>query len=200
MNSSCKVWFCIALCALLTTPVAADEEEDRAALRELVTKYETAVETSDPKALAPYLSNDFSGVMVTGEEVDSFDSLNAFWQKVQGLLGQGGTYRVKVNVDERATIIGDIAFAHGTTEDTAITSENKEYRFQGFWTAICRREEEGWKIVRIHGSMDALTNTFVASAIKASAVSSALLGAVVGLFIGCVAWWIWARRGPKSPA
>ncbi len=152
----------LALGSLLfvVSSALADEEADHAALRQLVHDYEAAIQKGDPSLLQPYLAPGFTGVMVTGEEVNDYAALDAYWKRIQGLLGDGGKYSVKVNIPEQATIAGDIAFAHGTTEDTAVTSDGKEYKFTGFWTAICARQDGGWKIVRIHGSMDAITNTF----------------------------------------
>jgi ketosteroid isomerase-like protein len=187
--------------AVGTTSLAtADEAADHAALKQLVQEYESAIAKGDPSVLEPYLAPDFTGVMVTGEEANSFPALNEYWDKIQGLLGEGGKYSVKINIPEPAAIAGDVAYAHGTTDDTAVTSDGKEYKFQGFWTAICVRDGESWKIARIHGSMDAITNTFVMSAVRAAATPAALTGGFVGLAIGAVAAWIIARRRGASAA
>jgi ketosteroid isomerase-like protein len=181
--------------AMLSVSVAvADEEADHAALRTLVSDYEAAIQKADPSVLKPYLAPGFTGVMVTGEEVNSFEELEAYWKRIQGLLGSGGKYSVKINIPESAKIVGDVAFAHGTTEDTAVTSAGKEYKFQGFWTAICTRQGDGWKIARIHGSMDAIGNTFVATALKSASVTAAIIGGVLGFVIGAILLWILGRR------
>src|SRR5689334_7978173 len=75
----------------------ADEEADHAALRSLVHEYESTIQKGDPSLLRPYPAEDFSGVMVTGEEVHNFESLDAYWNKIQALLGKVGKYSVKVN-------------------------------------------------------------------------------------------------------
>jgi ketosteroid isomerase-like protein len=183
-----------SLSALVTT-LRADEQADHAALRSLVQEYEATIQKADPSLLKAYLADDFSGVMVTGEEVNSYESLDAYWNKIQSLLGKGGKYSVKINVAGPATIVGDIAYAHGTTEDTAVTGAGKEFKFQGFWTAICKRSGNGWKISRIHGSMDAITNAFVQPLIKASALTGGTIGGVVGLVVGAALAWLWRRRG-----
>lgn len=101
------------------------DKADHADLRELVGLYEKTIQEGKPELLKPYLADDFSGVMVTAEEVDSFASLDAYWQNIQGLLGKGGAYRLKVNVPQPAVIVGDLAYAHGTTDDVATTSAGK---------------------------------------------------------------------------
>jgi ketosteroid isomerase-like protein len=190
--------FAVSTGLLVVSNAAADEEADHTALQELVKKYEEVVQKGDPSLLKPYLAPGFTGVMVTGEEVSSFESLDAYWKKIQGLLGKGGKYTVKIKVPERATIAGDLAYAHGTSEDTAVTAAGREYRFQGFWTAVCARQADGWKIARIHGSMDAISNTFVMSAIRMASTTSALIGGVVGFAIGAILLWILARRRGRS--
>jgi ketosteroid isomerase-like protein len=187
---------CLAVGSLLfaTSAATADEAADHAALRQLVHDYEVAIQKGDPSLLQPYLAPGFTGVMVTGEEVNDYAALDAYWKKIQGLLGERGKYSVKVDIPEQATIAGDVAFAHGTTEDTAITSDGKEYKFTGFWTAICARQDDGWKIVRIHGSMDAITNTFVVAALRAASTSAAIFGGVAGFVVGAILFWILGRR------
>lgn len=172
----------------------ADDQADHEALRKLVGIYEQTIQAAKPELLKPYLADDFSGVMVTAEEVDSFSSLDAYWQKIQGLLGKGGSYRVKVNIPQPAEIVGDMAYAHGTTDDAATTSAGKEYHFTSRWTAICRKEADSWKIVRIHGSMDPISNTFVASAVKAASYSAAGIAGVIGLISGCALALLLRRR------
>jgi ketosteroid isomerase-like protein len=183
-----------SLALLQASDAAANEEADHAALRELVTVYENAIDKSDPDVLKPHLADDFTGVMVTGEEVASLESLDAYWAKIQGYLGDGGKYTVKVKVPEPATIIGDLAYAHGTTEDLAVTSDDKKYPFQGYWTAVCRRDGDAWKIVRIHGSMDALTNTFVMTSLQRASTYSGVIGGVAGFLLGALIVWVVVRR------
>jgi ketosteroid isomerase-like protein len=179
----------------VATFALADEEADHAALRRLVEEYETAVQKADPSLLEPYLAPGFTGVMVTGQEANSFHALDEYWNRIQSLLGEGGKYSVKINVPQPATIVGDVAYAHGTTEDTAVTSAGKEYKFQGFWTAICRREADGWKIVRVHGSMDAISNTFVKSTLRSATMLAAGAGGAAGVVIGAIlTWFVRSRR------
>ena len=90
-------------------PVAASnsEEADHDALRALVPLYERAANEGKPELLKSYLDPDFSGVMVTGDEVDSFASLQGFWANIQKMIGKGGRYHVKVNVATRSILSGN---------------------------------------------------------------------------------------------
>lgn len=191
-------------CGLLATLAAAqpagDQEADHDALRALVAEYEKAIAAGDPSVLKPHLADDFTGVMVTGEPVDGYDALVAYWEKIQGMLGEGGTYSVDVTVAELATIVGDVAYAYGTTQDRAVTSDGDEYLFEGQWTAVCRREGDAWKVVRIHGAMDAITNTFVLTALGRTSLWSGLLGGAAGLVFGGGVTWLLARQSREQRA
>jgi ketosteroid isomerase-like protein len=182
----------------LSGSAVADEDADHAALKELVTAYEQAIATGDPNSLKPHLADDFTGVMVTGEEVTNLNALDAYWQKIQGYLGKGGKYTVEVVVPQPAVIVGDLAYATGTTKDLAVTSDGKEYPFEGFWTAVCRRDGDQWKIVRIHGSMDALTNVFAITSLQRASTYSGVIGGIAGFFVGALLLWLVTRRRPTA--
>lgn len=171
-----------------------NEEADHDALRALVPKYEQAANQGKPELLKPYLDPEFSGVMVTGEELDSFASLADYWAKMQKLIGEGGKYHVKVNVASRSILSGDLAVAHGTTSDEVVTSSGKEYRFEGRWTAVCRKRDGQWKVLRIHGSMDPIFNPFVAATVSGSSVFAGVVAGIVGLMIGWFVHVLLSRR------
>jgi ketosteroid isomerase-like protein len=177
------------------TPASpAGDEADHDALRALVPMYEQAANEGKPALLKPYLDPEFSGVMVTGEEVDSFASLEDYWAKIQKLMGSGGKYRVKVNVATRSILSGNLAVARGTTNDDVITSSGKEYHFEGRWTAVCRKQDGQWKVLRVHGSMDPIFNPFVGAAVRASSISTGAIAGVVCLVVGWFVHVLWSRR------
>ena len=104
----------------LSGSAVADVDADHAALKELVTAYEQAIAAGDPNSLKPHLADDFTGVMVTGEEVTNLAGLDAYWQKIQGYLGEGGKYTVEVVVPEPAVIVGDLAFSLDLLPDVGV--------------------------------------------------------------------------------
>ena len=128
-------------------------------LQAMVKEYEAAIEKSDPSVLKPYLTPDFTGVMVTGEEIKDYQSLETYWNKIQALLGKGGKYSVKVNLPGPATIVGDVAYAPGTTDDTAITSAGRsiDFKASGLRSAVAKARLENcthpWLDGRHHQSL-----------------------------------------------
>jgi ketosteroid isomerase-like protein len=175
-------------------PAAGDDDADHAALRALVPEYEQAVNDGKPELLQPYLDSDFSGVMITGDEVDSFVSLEQYWASIQSLMGDGGKYRVKVHVAARSILSGDLAVSYGTTDDEVVTSRGKEYHFTGRWTAVCRKRDGKWKILRVHGSMDPVTNPFVLATVRSASISAGAVAGMVGLLVGWFVHNLVARR------
>lgn len=172
---------------------SAADQADHDALRALVSMYEQAANQGKLATLKPYLDPEFSGVMVTGEEVTSFASMEEYWAKIQKMMGEGGTYHVKVNVADRATLAGDLAVARGTT-DEVVHAKGNEYHFTGHWTAVCRKRDGQWRLFRIQSSMDPVTNPFVMAAVRAASVTAAVAAGIAGLVVGWVLHVIIARR------
>ena len=139
----------------------ADEEADHAALRAMKTAYEEAVNSNNLSKIGPYLGAGVTGVMVTGEPVQGFQGLESYWKKIQALIGEGGSYHVQVNPD-RSELFGDLAVAHGTTDDVVRLPSGKQLKFNSLWTAVCRRENGAWKVIRMQATMDPVNNVFTA--------------------------------------
>lgn len=180
--------------AVASAPTTSPADQaDHDALRALVPMYEQAANQGKLEALKPCLDPEFSGVMVTGDEVTSFASMEEYWAKIQKLLGEGGTYHVKVNVADRATLSGDLAVARGTTEEV-VSAKGHEYHFVGRWTAVCRKRDGQWRMLRIQASMDPVTNPFVIAGLRAASMTAGIVAGIAGLIVGWVLHVILARR------
>ena len=165
------------------TSQAVVSDPDRAALRALIPLYEEAAGKGKPELLQPYLAPDFTGIMVTGDSVSGYESLPAYWARMREYLGDSGAYRVKVTLDGPAAITGDVAVAHGTTDEVA-TRSGKEYSFQGQWTAVLRKIDGQWKLQRVHASMYPISNPFVAELVRGTAMLWSAVAGIGGLVIG----------------
>jgi len=95
-----KILLLVAAVACAWNSIArADDEADRAALRMIRTNYEAAVNSGDLSKVKNDLSDNVTGLMVTGEAIKGYDGLVNYWKVIQNLIGPGGTYYVTVNVD-----------------------------------------------------------------------------------------------------
>ena len=178
---------------------AADSDPhaaDRAELLRIKADYETAVRSGELETLEPLITEEFYGVMVTGHEVQSFEELQDYWQYIRELLGEDGSYEVEV-LPEPAMFDGEYAISHGTTQESVIAS-GRTYQFQSIWTALFVKEAGGWRILRLHASMDPITNPFVTAARKQITLMSASFGALGGLAIGGGLMWLIGKRRARS--
>ena len=169
-------------CGLLACSAIAkaDEEADRAALRKIKAAYEDAVNSNDLSKIAPYIANEATGVMLTGQEISGFKGLEEYNQKIRALIGPGGTYQVKVNV-EKTDIFGDTAVSRGTTDDFIRSSSRNEFKFTAYWTAVCQKGNDQWKVIRMQATMDPVDNVFVKMKLRVTKVSFGIAGLAGGL-------------------
>jgi hypothetical protein len=177
--------------------VAASEDADHEALRQLRTVYEQAISNKRPADLAPLLSTDFYGVMLTGRTVRNLDELSRYWADIKALIGEGGSYRTTLN-PERSVILGDIALARGTSEDV-VTSGGHEFRFTTLWTAVLQKSGGQWRVRQLQGSIDPVDNAFVREFMRRALVWSVVISLGVGAISGWgVAALLGRRRARKN--
>ena len=191
----------ILLVSLPSSVSLAQDNADRQALQALKPVYEQFAREGNPALLKPHLDPEFTGVMVTGESVTGYDGVEKYWQYIWDLMGEGGQYTVTVTEDGPALFAGDLAIASGTTEDKVVTSVGKEFHFASRWTTIFRKREGEWKILRIHASMNPISNEFIAAQVTTVMMITGSIAAAVSLILGWLAHMFWrSRRKPPADA
>jgi len=192
-----KLYFPLALSLLFAAAVFAQEDhpEDRTILRNLKDTYEKAVNEANAELIAPYIADDFSGVVATNVQVSGLTGLKDYWKQIQDLLGPGGKVKTSVSF-EPSLISGDFAVSHGTSDNTATTSAGQTYHYTTYWTALSRKTGNDWKLVRIHDSIDPINNEFVNSFSQLRAVKYAAISGVAALIAGVVIGRITKRTKP----
>ena len=170
----------------LSAPVLAEgEDADHEALRALKGIYETAVMENKLDRLEPHLHPQFTAVMLTGETVGGYAELTAYWSKMRELIGEGGTYSFELEPDT-SLIFGDIALSTGKSAETVVTDSGDSFRFDSGWTAVSQRTADGWKLLRVQGTMDPITNEFVAKGVQAASMTFGGGGLALGLVLGVI--------------
>ena len=144
----------LMICASLTVnPTAAQapaedaNEPDHQALREIKAVFEKAASENNLELLRPYVNETFSAVTYTDREFTDFDAFKARWQKTRDEIVGDGSYKVTL-LPERSEIYGDFAIARGDSENVLVNQAGKEFHFTSHWTAVCRKVDGQWKIVR----------------------------------------------------
>jgi ketosteroid isomerase-like protein len=189
----------LGLCSAVAAGDDTGRSADHDALRKLRAVYEDAVNNHDLAKLKPMLADGFTGVMISGEEVKSFDDLQAFWEKAWYMLGAGGRYHVKVITDQ-TDFSGDVGISRGYTEELFHTAAGKDYPVQARWTAITRKQNGEWKVFRVQGSINPLDNAGITEMVKQARIWSGALGAVIGLALGVIIRGLWGKRQAPRPA
>lgn len=188
-----RSWTALALLVTFALPLAADEEADHEALRQVRALYEKAINEDQLDLMRPHVAEPLYGVMITSKRVSSVDEMKQYWAAMKKLMGPGSTYKVKVE-PERSVFMGDFALARGTTADVVTTGDGKTYRFGTNWTAVLRRDGGVWKLVQVQGSMDPVNNEFVRTFMREAITKSAAAAGVAGLIIGAVGGVLIGRR------
>jgi ketosteroid isomerase-like protein len=174
-----------------------DEEALHQELRGMKKIYEDAVNSGDLKTLAPVFGPQTSGVVATNEEFHTLDEMQEIFNRFKNSLGPGYTYRVTLN-PERSLIYGDIAVCRGTSDEYVKISNGHEFNLTTRWTAVLRRENGQWHLLRSQVSMDpfhnSVTEYFFASVKKIYGGGGLAIGLVAGVLLGYLV------RGRKKAA
>lgn len=178
-------------------PVGGGDEVDHEALRQLRAVYERAILDNNIGTLGPLFAPQFFGVMVTGRMVTGLEELKRYWADIHALIGEGGRYTTTLN-PERSVIIGDIALARGTSDDVVVTGENREFRFQSFWTAVLQKQAGAWTVLQVQGTIDPVDNPFVREFRRRAIQLTAVIAGLVGLFIGLGGGWFLGKRSRRA--
>ena len=177
-----------------------DDEADHQALREFKTLFEKAASENKLELMKPHLHEPFSVVTYTDREFSDFEKFKARWQKTRDEIVGIGSYKVTL-LPERSEIYGDIAVAHGDSENVLITGAGNEYHFTSHWTAVFRKVDGQWKIVRVHSSLDPFGNPMVVGEVWRKVTQVGVGAGVGGLILGgLVAYLLLRRRGRATPA
>lgn len=177
----------------------ADETADRTALRAIRQSYEEVV--NNPKSGYTVLEKHFvpetTAVLVTDHEIASFREFTEYFAKIRTMIGEGGSYTVKTKVD-KTELYGDLAVSRGTTEDLVVTDEKKEFKFRSHWTAVCRRIDGDWKIIRLHASMDPLENDFIRAKVAGTGKFYGITGFIAGALIATIGFGLYRFRSCRN--
>jgi ketosteroid isomerase-like protein len=174
------------------------DEADHAALREYKALFEKAASDNQLDLLKPLLHEPFSVVTYTDREFTDFEAFKTRWQKTRDEIVGNGSYKVTLK-PERSLIYGDMAIARGDSDNVLVTSAGNEYRFTSHWTAVFRKQDGQWKVVRVHSSLDPFGNPMVVGEVKRRMLQAALAAALGGLLIGGIVAYLMARRGAGGP-
>jgi ketosteroid isomerase-like protein len=174
---------------------AQDEEKLHAELRNLNVAYENAINSGDLSALAPIFTPETSGVVVDNQVFKTLADLKEIYTRFHAEF-PGTTYHITMDPD-RSQIYGNIAVAHGRCQET-VTMPAGSFAYTSTWTAVLRRDEGKWTLIRSQVTMDPFDSSIVKHLIHKAETYSGLAGAVIGLLLGLSVALLLPRK--PSPA
>lgn len=176
---------------------ADDDEADHQALREFRTLFEQAASENKLDLLKPHLHEPFSIVTYTDREFTDFEAFKARWQKTRDEVVGSGTFKVTLE-PERSAIFGDVAVARGNSKNVLVNGAGKEYQFTSRWTAVFRKVDGQWKVVRVHSSLDPFGNPMIIDQAWRKVLQVGIAAAVAGLVVGGLVAFVIGRAGRAS--
>jgi ketosteroid isomerase-like protein len=183
----------------LATAQEADEA-DHQALRELKAVFEKAASENQLDLLRPHLNEQFSAVTYTDREFVDFEAFKERWQRTRDEIVGNGSYKVTL-LPERSELYGDVAIARGDSENILVNDAGKEFRFTSHWTAVCRKVNGQWKIVRAHSSLDPFGNPMLVDGVRKRMLQAGGAAAAGGLVVGALVVYLLMRsRARPRPA
>jgi uncharacterized protein (TIGR02246 family) len=174
------------------SPSQQSDEADHNALRKIGATYEDALNSRDPDKIKPLLADGFTGVVVSGDEVRTFEDLQAFLKRVWDQTGEGGRHHVKV-VADHTDLFGDLAVARGHIEESFHTSAGQDFAFQARWTVVARRQDGEWKIFRVHAGLNPMDNVIITEIVRRTKVFYGLAALGVGVVLGFTLRSLWRK-------
>ena len=174
------------------SPLQQSEEADHDALRKIRAIYEDALNNRDLDKIKPLLADGFSGVVISGDEVRTFEDMQAFMNRVWDMTGEGGRHHVNV-VADHTDLFGDLAVARGYNEESFHTADGKDYAFKAQWTVVARRQDGEWKIFRVHSGLNPMDNVIITEIVRRTKVSYGFAALGVGLALGFAIRSLWRK-------
>jgi len=172
-----------------------DEEALHAELRQLVPIYEKAISSGDLSPLEPLVDAGTSGVVVNGESFKSFAEFKAIYAKFYASF-PGVVYKVTLKPD-RSQIFGDIAVTHGACDEYVKTTAG-EFTYTSTYTAVFRRVDGKWKLIRSQVTMDPFQNSIVQYFVKKAEIGYGLGGLAVGVVGGLFAGFLLKKKSARA--
>jgi uncharacterized protein (TIGR02246 family) len=133
---------------------------DREALRSIGARYEQAINQADLNSLADSVLPDASAVFMTNDELKGLPAMQAFIEGVRKEIGEGSVYQVKLR-PAATEFHGDLAIAHGESDESVTFKNGKQIAYVTKWTAVLKKVDGRWKALRLHVSLNPIDNPII---------------------------------------
>ncbi|MCA9777426.1 MAG: nuclear transport factor 2 family protein [Candidatus Eremiobacteraeota bacterium] len=177
------------------TPSAPESGEDPAhnELRLLRRHMEDAMNARDIDSILEGVADEVVFTTMNGDVVRGKDNIRSYFEKMMtGSEARVKDVKTKFEVDELTILYGEpggtrFGVAYGHSDDEYTLADGTKFQVQPRWSATMVRDDESWKIVNFHYSVNMFDNPVVDKAMGKIAMigSGALvLGLLVGFLLG----------------
>lgn len=190
---------CLAVAAVLfASSLLADERKaDHEALRNILTVGTEALNSGNFDALAPLLHKEFTAVTIDNQKFTTIEAFKEHWNS----LFKGDKRAIDrivtqpVADDQTRFLRDDVGVVHGISNDTYYFRDGEIRTMKARWTAVVAKEQNQWKLVKLHMSANLLDNPVVDS-LKQGLIRTAAIASILFLLFGLgIGYAIGKRRG-----
>jgi ketosteroid isomerase-like protein len=191
---TCFVSFFLACFISVSYSQTEGTESDHQALRELLTKTSKSLNENDFDSLRPFLDEKFTIITIDNSKFTSLNDFKAYWDKMfKGKDAKLRSMTIKAEADDKTFFpTTDIGVVDGTASQTFTFTDGDVRTIKTRWTAVVHKENNQWKLMKIHFSGNILDNPVV-DAIKKQCYTIAIGSAIAGLLLGLL-FMAWFRR------
>ncbi|MEO8131114.1 MAG: nuclear transport factor 2 family protein [Bryobacteraceae bacterium] len=197
MRTRFGLWCGLALTALL--PAQDLHQEDRLALRKILSDVERAINAQDVEGIIAQMRPDCTVTWWNAEISRGHDEIRSYYRRMmkdEGRIISKYTTQAKLGAHARFVGAGgDVALADGSMEDEFFPIVRGPFRLNSRWSATAAKSDGQWKIVNLHLSSNVFTNVLLSELTRALWYVGG-----GGLLLGTLAGWFIGRRSRLRPA
>jgi ketosteroid isomerase-like protein len=167
---------------------------DRKQLLAMLAGVEEGLNRRDIESVKKYLHPDAVVTFQDAKVVKGIAALAGYYnEKFGGPSAVLKSFSTQAAVDAPAVFFGDVAVAHGHTNDRFVFAGGKEFNLDSRWTATLRKDGGRWSVMALHFSADLFDNPLLNMATgKLKMVGAIAL--VLGLLVGAAGMRLAIRK------
>lgn len=167
---------------------------DRAQLLSILKDVETGINSRQIDLMLRHIDEKAVVTWLNAEVSKGPEGVRAYFAKMVG--DAPGTvlskYVTHPELSEQAVFYGDVAVAHGTTEDEFTPHHRSVFRFSSRWTASLQKHDGQWRIIALNLSTNAFNNALTVELKRLAWLAGA--GGLAGGLLLAAAWSYFRRR------
>lgn len=180
-----NIFLSAVLLVSATFSVNADEfEEDRKAMRVILSDIEQALNDQDIDAVLKHVHEDAVITYYNAEVTKGHKEARDYYQRmIKSSSALVKEYSTKGEVGAPAVIYGDIAVAFGTTVENYKLASGLEFTLNGRWSTTLLKSDNRWEVIALHFSTDLFDNPLLNNAARTTWIAGVVAFVVGGLLV-----------------